>query len=1015
MVLALLLCAAPLAAQSCYIQVDDATGLLLPPSQLAELEAAACELRAAFPAEFQGDFAVYDFGFYPHQERYEGGVPGVFQAKVAEVEGESAYFLLFGRELSRSGGIAKVWVEFRLPEEGAFECTSELKRAALKLKLQALANENIEGAGSSYILAEQAAASGLKTFVDEAVACCDPSNRSSCSLCLEEEQVFSLFGLAHHTSEYTDLAASIDLAANTQNLSAANYKIKEALAIEIQDGGSAIRLAQRLADYFSTEGKEVYWDVLVISSEICTEELEEELSLFLASPSLYSGGLIYHKALVAANSEGKVRIDLISHDWMYHPLNLSGFDPVPHHITHPECPVLKVRSDSGDGSYVPFAGYTPAGTLITLPAGIKASFQPRDGLVNGKWPGGCIDGFVKDGKLYWGTWDVTKNLFLGYACVNQSGNSFVYCDAEPTLFIPSGPSPELVVAALAVEDEGCKVTYHARIWEPGDEANIHVNVAKEDAGQGLPVLATLSHVVPQPIGPTVILPNERCLGKDQHCLALYKDYMRHAFFNGHGPISRAVNNSPCLISTLMHHNFNVIYDESEFTEGLKNITAALLAFGYLPAVMPVFAEIFEIIGAQSVKDGAIGFSIDLSLQVVFRYLWPEGESDRTWQEAADLDELDYFQATASGFEGVISAQFSNVWAGLAISAATSCFVDGYTQHGQLREGFSPSDCAKGVISALVIGGFLNSSPHWVPKLQAQSKAALVRGIAKLKGEFNPSVHLPGAPEPPGLGYKIYQLAHGNVLQANDVEALFDIAPQHAAYIAQKLESNPALKNTLVESDWWVSLRAMASSPNLRGDLLKDLADDVNFANALKAKPAAEQAGLVGAWESALSRNIDEAIRRNPDFLEMLNKFPFGTGKKKLLDDATDADWTQIFSGKLVDVPDPDPNAAELVNRFGGRSGVKFDTDPSGKEFDLVSETLIGEHKMLNSTSPINSGDRYSYRIQMIAAKKHGKEAVWVFEGVQNDSHINKVIQYANEYQVNTVIELNGVVIHNLTF
>ena len=56
--LALLLCAAPLAAQSCYIQLDDATGLPLPPSQLAELEAAACELRAAFPAEFQGDFPL---------------------------------------------------------------------------------------------------------------------------------------------------------------------------------------------------------------------------------------------------------------------------------------------------------------------------------------------------------------------------------------------------------------------------------------------------------------------------------------------------------------------------------------------------------------------------------------------------------------------------------------------------------------------------------------------------------------------------------------------------------------------------------------------------------------------------------------------------------------------------------------------------------------------------------------------------------------------------------------------
>jgi hypothetical protein len=48
---------------------------------------------------------------------------------------------------------------------------------------------------------------------------------------------------------------------------------------------------------------------------------------------------------------------------------------------------------------------------------------------------------------------------------------------------------------------------------------------------------------------------------------------------------------------------------------------------------------------------------------------------------------------------------------------------------------------------------------------------------------------------------------------------------------------------------------MASSPNLRGDLLKDLADDVNFAHALKAKPAAEQAGLVGAWEGLFNTGL----------------------------------------------------------------------------------------------------------------------------------------------------------------
>ena len=95
--------------------------------------------------------------------------------------------------------------------------------------------------------------------------------------------------------------------------------------------------------------------------------------------------------------------------------------------------------------------------------------------------------------------------------------------------------------------------------------------------------------------------------------------------------------------------------------------------------------------------------------------------------------------------------------------------------------------------------------------------------------------------------------------------------------------------------------------------------------------------------------------------------------------------------------------------------MKFDTDPSNKEFDLVTDNLIGEHKALSTTTNINSGDRRSYRMQMEAARQHNKDAIWIFEGVQNDSHINKVIQYANEYQVNTTIELNGVVLHQITF
>jgi hypothetical protein len=83
---------------------------------------------------------------------------------------------------------------------------------------------------------------------------------------------------------------------------------------------------------------------------------------------------------------------------------------------------------------------------------------------------------------------------------------------------------------------------------------------------------------------------------------------------------------------------------------------------------------------------------------------------------------------------------------------------------------------------------------------------------------------------------------------------------------------------------------------LRGDLLKDLADDVNFANALKAKPAAEQAGLVGAWEVAFSdpnlrivtgnlENISNHLSRNVHTADELKAaFDTAADKAKWIDD-----------------------------------------------------------------------------------------------------------------------------------
>jgi hypothetical protein len=102
-------------AQSCFVQLGDATGLDLSEYE-DELEAAACALIDAFPEEYQDSFKVFDFGFYLHHNTYQGGVPQKIQEMKQEASGMSPYFLLFGRQLSESNKTSKLWIEVKLPE-----------------------------------------------------------------------------------------------------------------------------------------------------------------------------------------------------------------------------------------------------------------------------------------------------------------------------------------------------------------------------------------------------------------------------------------------------------------------------------------------------------------------------------------------------------------------------------------------------------------------------------------------------------------------------------------------------------------------------------------------------------------------------------------------------------------------------------------------------------------------------------------------------------------------------------
>ena len=193
----------------------------------------------------------------------------------------------------------------------------------------------------------------------------------------------------------------------------------------------------------------------------------------------------------------------------------------------------------------------------------------------------------------------------------------------------------------------------------------------------------------------------------------------------------------------------------------------------------------------------------------------------------------------------------------------------------------------------------------------------------------------------------------------------------------------------------------------------NFADDIDLLKIFDETPE-----LVDSWKVAFDKGIDDLIRGNPDYLKVLDKFPFGTGKKSILDNATDAEWNQILSGKLVELPDPDPNLSKaLKEKFGSRTQTskKFGTDPTGKEFDAITDQYFVEHKALTSTNPMSQAKRTQMKYHMKACKTAGKDNYLIFEGVQNDDWVNRAVQYANDFQVNTKIEVNGVLVHDITF
>jgi hypothetical protein len=176
-------------SQNCYEVIADMSGFDTSPYQ-AELETAACELKNAFPSEFQDQFRVYDFGFYSQNEFTQGGFQAVWDKVIAEIP--TQYYLIFGKQTDRTGIYTKFWFDLKLPNTGNFECIDLIApgyRSSLSKKIEVTVQSTYEKSGKSpftYSNAEIAAIDTLKHFVTNIISCCDPNLRSSggCNTCL---------------------------------------------------------------------------------------------------------------------------------------------------------------------------------------------------------------------------------------------------------------------------------------------------------------------------------------------------------------------------------------------------------------------------------------------------------------------------------------------------------------------------------------------------------------------------------------------------------------------------------------------------------------------------------------------------------------------------------------------------------------------------------------------------------------------------------------------------------------
>lgn len=109
-------------------------------------------------------------------------------------------------------------------------------------------------------------------------------------------------------------------------------------------------------------------------------------------------------------------------------------------------------------------------------------------------------------------------------------------------------------------------------------------------------------------------------------------------------------------------------------------------------------------------------------------------------------------------------------------------------------------------------------------------------------------------------------------------------------------------------------------------------------------------------------------------------------------------------GELIRVPKPDPGADALSELIGCEPRVKFANDPAGREFDVVSDTYIGQVKPgITYGSDFRDQAKATFQMSIIT----GRTPYFYFESTPGPDILEALQRYSVRYDLAPVVSQPG--------